>query len=296
MGWIADTITLTRDAANESSVNAKWTDAKIITLLEQAFSLLVPEIFRNADGPTCVRWDLATTSGTSVYQKPPHVGEILQIAKVDSNNRVEWRIRPSSRWNPSGPGVTFDGPTIRFEPDWKRNDTLRVWYIPNGEISLAEGVLSGTHTTSAVQVAAATTGSLDTRQNAYAGYILSVTDAGDSQRNDRIITSSSHSSGAWTFNVEPAFDFTPANSDAYELRPVFGVKAQMAVALQAALFITSFERMKTAEASVQRRLTQVLRELRLSAANQDQIVGQHFRGDTWDNERLAGYEYGGVRY
>lgn len=291
MGWIADTITLVRDATNESSVNAKWTDAKIIGFMEQSFALVVPEIFRNADGPNSVRWDLSVTANTSVYERPPHVGEILQAAIMDSNNRVNRRTIPRSRFNPRGPGIHFDGPTIRFVPDLLDTETLQVWYIPNGECSLAEGTLgAGAQTTTVLTMTAATTGALDTRPNAYAGYILSLVDVSNgSVRSDRIITISAFDGTTHTITVEPALPFTPEVSvDTYEMRPLWGVKVQLAVALQTALFITAFEGMKDREVAIQRRYAQVLRDLRLQSSYLNNITSGHFESDTWENPDFRG--------
>ena len=290
MGWLSDTETKIRDRTNIASVNAKWTPTKIRGLLEEAFADIIPELFRNSNGPNSVRWSLTITGGTSTYARPPHVGEILQIARVDNNDNVLWRLRPRSRLNPIGPGVVFDGPVIKFSPIWRGGGTtLQVWYIPNGEISLAEGVLSGTHTTTSVEVTAAATGSLDYRENAYAGYVIQMGDANVTNvTEDRMVTASSWDGTNMTFTIEPALTFTPVDTDTFEIRPLLGAKLTRVVILHAAADILAYEGRADREAGVRRQLRETMRQLRLSASQLDQIVGTHFRSDTIDADMPSG--------
>lgn len=292
MGWISDTITLVRDFANEGEVNAKWTDPKVILLLEKAFGLVTPEIFRNADGPNSVRLSIVTTSGTLIYALPPNVAEIIRLVKLSSDGRVEWRVDPRSRWNPAGVGLSIDNGQIRFGPTWNHNETLELWYIPTGEVKLMEGTLSAdAQTTTALALTTVTTGAVDKRTNAYAGYMVSLTDvSANNLREDRIVASSAFAggTGVTTLTVEPAFTITPAASnDTFEVRPVFGDVVQMAVALRTAIMILRAERMDKAIKFLEPEYASVMRELRLRAASKDQMVGQHFRGDTWGNDRFV---------
>ena len=353
MGWISDTITLVRDFANEGEVNAKWTGPKVILLMEKAFGLVTPEIFRNADGPNSVRLSVVTTSGTLIYTLPPNVAEIIRVVKLSSDGRVEWRVDPRSRWNPAGVGLSIDSGNIRFGPTWNHNETLEIWYIPTGEVKLIEGPVAaefsfttgttsvlnvtktaaftdytyvsgdklqitlgstpGTYTitgktnANTITVSAApgddaggvsayirpaaefkagtlTTGTTDTRENAYAGYMVSKTDS--SLQEDRIITTSTAATLP-VFGVEPNWGTTPSTSGTFEVRPVFGDVAQMAVALRTALLILKSERMDKAIKFLEPEYASVMRELRLRGASKDQMVGQHFRGDTWGNDRFV---------
>lgn len=294
MGWVAATITLVRDYTNEASVNAKWTDAKIIQQLELAFTILTPQIMFASSQPNSVRASLTTTASTNSYILPPHFGEILQIAVMTDNNRVKQRIRPRSYDNPAGPGMYLNGRVLTFRPDWTSNDTLEIWYIPNGEIKLAEGTLgSGAQSTSSLTVTAATTGTLDTRANAYAGYMLSLTDtSGSNAVEERMVTASSFSAGTTTFTIDPVFTFTPAaSSDLYEVRPFWSENIRMTVALQASLQIVRAEGMTQREQSLLRSYAQALGAARSIAANVEGIVGDHFRFDTIDNPDYVGNRF-----
>lgn len=305
MGWIATTEILIRDLLNEGAVNPKWTSAKILGLVEKSFGLIAPEIFRNADSPNSVRLSVSTTADTLIYVLPPNVAEIIRIAKLNTDGRIEWTVDPRSRWNPAGVGVTLDNNQIRFAPTWRFNETLTIWYIPTGEVSLIEGTLGPEAQTSAVlafdKSDDITTGTVDTRTNAYAGYVISLLDdsANDAQ-DDRIITASAFASstGITSVTVEPVLSFTPqASADTWEIRPVFGDVLQMAVALRVAMFIATAERMDRARSMLKDDYNSVMRELRLRAASKDQMIGGHFRGDTYQNERYSPFlEAGGVTY
>lgn len=286
---MSDTETLVRDLSNEASTSAKWTTAKIRFQLEQSFALVIPEVFFNSDAPNSVRLDVTTTSGTNVYRIPPHVGEILMLAQLDSTGNIIRAYRPRDRWSAVGPGLHFDGKFIRFTPDWDNADTLSLWFIPSGEVRLFEATLNGsTQSTTSLVFTSASTGTIDTRTNAYAGYKVAVTDVGSgSAVSEALITASSFDGTEHTLTVEPALEFTPAAStDTLEVRPLFGDKLQMAVALQTAITILSAEGERDRESALGRRYAQVIRALRLEAANLDQIVGQHFQGGgMWSSER-----------
>lgn len=291
MSWVSETIDLVRDYTNEASISAKWTDAKIIKQLELAFTILTPQIMFASSQPNSVRASLTTVANTNSYILPPHFGEILQIAVMTSDNRVQSSLRPRSFRNPGGPGLYLNGRVLTFRPNWTSSETLEVWYIPNGEIKLAEGTLgAGAQTTSALTLTAATTGTLDTRASAYAGYMVSITDiSGSNAVEERMVTASSFSAGTTTLTIDPVFTFTPAAaSDLYELRPFWSESIRMTVALQASLQIVRAEGMSQREQALLRSYVQALGASRSIASNAEGIVGDYFRFDTIDNPDFIG--------
>lgn len=282
---LSDLIELFQDATNEASVNAKYDAAKIIKFFNRAAPLICNEIFRVSDGPNSVRWTLNIVSGQETYARPPHMGEILRMAKVDSSNRVKWTVKANSRFNPYGPGVIFDGPNIRFEPVWNRSEALQVWYIPNGQFSFVEGVFDAASTALAPVLGAVSNhtdgtalGSRDTRENAYAGYILQSTNAAGLIEH-RAVDSSSFSTGSHVLNVTPAFSAAPVAADTYTMLPIFGLEALELIAVQAALDVLRFEGMQKREAGVQRMWQQHMRMLRLVHGSLDNIAGKVFTED-----------------
>ena len=282
---LTDLIELFQDATNEASINAKYDAAKIIKYFNRAAPLICNEIFRVSDGPNSVRWDLIIVSGQESYARPPHIGEILRIAKMDSQNRVDWTIQPDSRFNPLGPGVVFDGPNIRFEPAWNKSETLQVWYIPNGQFSFVEGIFDVASTVSTPVLGAVTThtdnsllGVRDTRENAYSGYVLEVTYA-NGLIEHRAIDSSSFATGSHVLTVSPDLTTAPVAADSYSMVPIFGIEALELIAIQAAIDILRFEGATKREAAVVRMWQQHMRMLRLVHGSLQNITGKKFTED-----------------
>jgi len=282
---LADMIELFRDSTNEAGVNAKYKTSKIVKGFNRSAVIICNEMFRVSDGPNSVRWSLNMVAGQDTYVRPPHVGEILRIAKVDAQNRVLWTVKPNSRFNPIGPGITFDGPNIRFEPIWNRTETLEIWYIPNGEFSFVDGKFDASSTMSNPVLGPADLdadgsplGVRDTKENAYAGYILEVTYA-SGLIEQRSVDASSFSTGSHVLTVSPSLSAIPTTSDSYSMLPIFGKDALELIAIQAALDVLRFEGMTKREAAVQRMWQQHLRMLRLVHGSLDNIGGKQFTDD-----------------
>ena len=299
-GFLTRTISRVRTFTDEPSSNAKYTDAKILDLVESSWADVLEEINRNASAPVRVRHDLAIDTATGLnantYILPPTIGRLFQIDKVDSNGNVEWTIVPRSPWNPAGPAVLLEGNCLTISPDWGAGSyTLRLTYMPVGDVRLHEGTIAAsaitndaTANTCAVMLASSPdTGSLDTRPNAYAGSVLRILgDGGTGATNDyvqeRVIRS--YDVETRTATVSPALTYVPTGTEVtYEIAPLLANAFDIVVALDVASMILGIEGDPKREKSTALQYARKIRTIRLNAAAYESIVGQHFQRDTITN-------------
>jgi len=294
MATLVDFIQRVRDFVNESGLNAKYTDAKILREIESAYSLVIPELFMVGGSFALVNVDIKVVSGQASYALPPHVGQILRLAKVDGNGNIQWDFTPRSVWNPAGYGVRVNPPNIVFDPPWQRGETLRLTYLPTGEIRLAEGPLDAASTASSLVLGTPTKGALGTHQEEYAGYNVTLTDANGDQET-LFVDSSSRAAGAHTLTVMPSATLSVAATTTYEVVPVVSEAVKTAVVSLAAKNIAGREGRQDREAGILRQYQLHIRQLMLQHGNIENILGQHFTADTFDNDRFAGSRFSHFR-
>ena len=284
MAFLADTITLIRNAVDDPETDVQYTDSEIIHWIENAFSQVIPSVFAQASGPTSVRWNLVVTANQGEYAKPPNVLEIFAAHVVNTKGEIERILRPRSRFNAFGPGIIFDGHRISFVPVPTKDETYRIWYIPDGSCRLSEGPVKTGSTVSAVKLGTPTKGTRDAREMAYGGSVLTLTDT-TGQVEEREVNTSSFDGTDHILNVSPDFTITVDTNTTYDIHPVIGPLMQTAVVLETSLMMLAFQGESKRTNLLEKRQRSVMRQLRLSSANEEQIVGGHFVGDTPDNER-----------
>lgn len=233
-GVLAGAIRTIRRKVDEPDARAKYSDADILDMLNEAWQEVLPDLYGQAANPPLARYSVTLVSGQRYYNLPCTVGEIWSIAKRDSNNRIEWELRPQSRLSPLGQSISFEG-TQRFlvDPEMGSGETIEFLYIPSGDCFMAAGVTSPllcTHNSTTRQStvgligtdATVSLGSVDRRPNAYLGAVLNVwgSDGGNPSGysqfpvQTRIVKDYSVATGVLT--VEPEFDvdlsaITPTN-------------------------------------------------------------------------------------
>lgn len=175
-GYLTRAISRIRLLFDEPTV-LKFSDDALIDMIRAGFSEVMREVNAVNTAKVHVRYDVAVTADVEDYELPPYIGEFLKFEKVDTNGRTEWEVIPQHHLNPYGPGYQIMGPILRISPAWKVGYTMRITYTPNGEMLPHEGTATsnaaGTTLTLGVSV---TKGTLDTRPNAYAGYIVRLLD------------------------------------------------------------------------------------------------------------------------
>jgi len=277
---------------NESLADDKYDNTAIIDLIKQCWPQIVEEINRLAGNPIIVRHTISVTANQAEYILPPHVGEVLWLAKIDDETGlISWEVRPRSLWNPYGPRVTWEGNVMRLQPVFQSTTELQLWYIPNGEISPVTGTIASwtPSTKTALLSSAATIGTFDKRTNAYAGYFLSCTDAGAGGHTETLTVNSSsvESDGKTSLVTNIVFaDFTPFVGDVIELMPMgLNSRIELAVSLYCSSVLLSFETDAKQVQLIERQYSRVMRGLRMGAARFEGRVGKYWDRQTPEHSR-----------
>lgn len=243
-----------RQLVNEPEVDA-ITDARIMgDALVPAMVELWSRLVLSDSGAPVLSMDLAIVSGTSRYQLPPTVAEVLRLGKRDEYGKQVRDWRPEGLWNPWGPGWRLERNLIVFEP---ATVTLSDWtldYIPSGDVlahySSAGGTLDAGLDTLTLS-STPTLGTLDRRPNAYAGSVLRLIPTSGVVE-ERVISSYDASTAEATVYV-PFDEASSGGSKAYEIVPwQWSQGVWDAVAARAALRVATWRR---AGDAVMRQLT-----------------------------------------
>ena len=254
-------------------------------------------MLHTADNPIVLRLDITVSSATQEYVLPPIVGEILQLAKIDPDTDLHlWESVPGSRWNPAGPGFTIEGNIIRFTPKWQESHTLRLTFIPTGDMIMHSGDTTAHSSTTVTMDDSPTTGALDLRENAYSGSILRILIAtwgvGVSNHiQERVI--SSYDATTRIATVSPAFSPAPeAGTVTYEIVPMIYNLLEMIVCYFTATLLLPMEAPAKKQAAVETKYAQMLRALKLRVSNIENRVGDRFEHDTVDNRNYSPWSLG----
>lgn len=313
-GFLADLVQRIRDYTNEPEDNAKWTTDKLYPLIVSAWEKIMLDVNSTGDNPLVVRWDLTTTTTGQTYYLPANVGQILRFGRVESDGSVSDAVVPRSRLNPAGPGILFEGPIVRFEPQWGIGETLRVEYIPNGFCQLLYDSKQGSsNSTTAVEVGTSSAGAIsvsegyfDRRPNAYLGSIVNViswagTLSGVSAwstygfwpTQSRIVTGQTVGSGLLT--VDPAFDLNLALGSAaafgIEVVPFLGECFKEPLAWGVAATLHRAEKRKDAAELALSEYRELMRMIRLRQSWLNARTPGLFTGDTPGSGRFGVVEY-----
>lgn len=297
-GFISDAIGCVRRAVDEPSTSPKYTNADILEFLSGAYDVVIADININTDHPILVRMNLSITANKQTYNLPPHVAQVLRIAKVNSTTGIpEWEIWPGSEFSFHQHGFAIEGNTIRLIANWNESETLQLLFIPNSETFMHKGTIASASvaadvTATTIKFAAVPTdGTLDTRPNCYAGYMVKLLSSSTGRVEERIITAYDQATRIATINE--AWDSTPAAGTdvVYEVVPQFSRLIRQAVCLRAALDILGQEgnskRMQTLTPIFQTKISAIRRFLSTKSARFPHSAD----GDTVDNS-ARGY-YGG---
>lgn len=299
-GFIARALADVRLHTDEPTINSKYSDALILTKLEQAYPIILGEVYRNSRTPVVAKLVITVDSAKETYALPPSLGVIWAIYAKDTDNGTKFFYHSRGIHNTSGRGIWVEGRTLHIQrPELYvgSENEFTVEYTELGTSRLHDGVLAAAVNTAGDEVTLAavpSTGTLDTRDNAYAGCllrILSVT--GTSPTGDyiqeRVITDYNRTTRVATLDV--ALDPVPVAGAGgyiyYEIAPAINQGMDSVLALYAAYMIASIE------APIQKRAAGILamyrdqlRNLRLSSYYTVLEDATKLRADCYDNNRF----------
>ena len=292
-GYLADSVAMIRQMVEEAVVNAKYTDGDILTYLRGASATVLADMNVNTDHPVVVRYNVTIEVDKQTYTLPPKCHKVYALAKINSTTGTkEWEVYPGSRWDFSGYGFMLEGNTIRLLSKWKSGHTLECAFVPNGEPhphkASSATYAAGTFTLPST----VTDGTLDTRPNCYAGYLLRVlasTDVAAVYSQERIISSYNNQTRVATLSE----NFSPAlvGTVTYEVVPMYSELTKQVFAMKTALMLLSFEGSSKKYGLLEDVYQKALRALRLTLRKEARM-GQAFEGRTPDNPVGNPWPYG----
>lgn len=286
-----------RQILDEPESIVKYTDEQLLGYTRAAWSTVIQDLLNVADNPIVLRLDIFVTSLTQEYVLPPIVGEILQLARIDPDTDLHlWESTPGSRWNPAGPGFTIEGNIIRFTPKWQESHTLRLTFIPTGDMIMHSGDTTVHSATTITMDDSPTTGALDLRENAYSGSIARLLSATwlsgvDNHIQERVI--SSYDAKTRIATVSPAFSPAPeAGAITYEIVPMIYNLLEMVVCYYTASLLLPMESPRGKQAAVDKKYAEMMRALKLRVSNIENRVGDRFEHDTPENRNYSPWSLG----
>ena len=292
-GFLNDVVVTVRQMVNEPTTNPKYSDADMIGYLRRSIAVVMADINANMDHPVVTRGSLVIAVDKQSYTLPPQVGKLYYIAKINSTTGTkEWEILPGSLWDFTGFGFRLEGNTLRLLSKWKVGYTVEYAFVPNAEPFPHKANAAAYTTTTMTLATAGVDGTLDTRPEAYAGYLLRVlssTDATAVYPQDRIISAYNNQTRVAT--VTEAFSPALVGTITYEVVPLFSQLLQHVWCLYTAKTILGLEGANKKYALINDLYQSALRALRITMRKEFR-VGQVFEGRTPENSRNPSWAFG----
>jgi hypothetical protein len=284
-----------REAVDEPIINAKYTDARIISHLEKAFILVLNEKNRSSKTPATVKQTISIVSGTTEYVLPYVMGSFLGLYN-ESDSGFKYFYDGRGFYNPYGRGVWLEDHTLHIQSGFSLGIGMSptAEWIPSGVARLHEGTCTlnadGTVVTFGETPNA---GTLDTHIQAYAGSIFRIllvdgaTVTGNCMQ-ERVITSYDNTTRQATLDVAlspiPTTDVETGHIY-YEIAPFISQGMDSVVALYTAYRISSIEGNLKRAKGILDAYRNELRNVRLTAYYSNMPEAPRIRGDGFDNSR-----------
>lgn len=278
-----------RENVDEPSINTKYSDARCIRKLEEAYALVLGEVHRVSVTPVVARYVITTEASVYAYPLPPTVGSVRAIYEdCGSGYRVFYSTY--SRLNPLGRGVWLEGHTIRLQEGYFAAGTQLTVEYSGTAPRLCNGVCTVNAAGTGVTLGTIYQGTRDTRLNAYAGSILRILRDSDADYDfvqERSITADAVTTGIVTLDYALSPNPTGSTGVTYfEIAPPINVLMDTVVPLRAALDIASREGAVTRTNMLRRAYYDALRNVQLTEFYSDLVSNVKMRADNFDNRRF----------
>ena len=288
-GFLSDCVTMVRRMTDEPSLLPKYTDADVVEAVTSAMTVVMSEVHNNSDHNIICRFNVQLVSGQQTYILPPNVGEIWAVRKMSTITPIIpiYEAWPDNHWSSHQSGFVIEHNEFRLLTDWRSTDILEILYIPNGESFIHKATASAAAAGHLIFPTTVTDGTLDTRQNSYAGYLLRVLSNTDPHIQERIINTYDNVTRKAVVTTD--FSPVPSGTVVYEVLPAYSWIIKDAVCLQAAMDLLANEgntkRLKTQTI----RYNVKMRALRQMIAKKSSRFGGSMEGDTSDNDERGGF-------
>lgn len=298
-GWLSWLFTKIRTYTDIPSTNAKFNPSRLLEMMRDSIREMWSDPAMSGAGRVYVRHSITLVSGQDHYVLPPGVGNIYGLYYQNTDGTQGTEIRPGNATTGSA-GYWKEGNTLRFTPNTLYAGVVfTLLYTPNGDVKpfkATASVLAGDGTTITFPTTV-TDGTLDTRANAYAGYIVrNLSSSSNNYEQEMAIASYDNTTRVATL-VRPMSP-VPGGTVVVEVVPAFSLLFSDVLAVHIARAIMSSDKNKAAFEMLTQRYREKARALRLQLTHQNQRSGFGYDGRTRDNTDYVGtsnwwWYYGG---
>lgn len=288
-GFLSDCVTSVRQMTDEPSLLPKYTDADVVSTISSAMTVVMSEIHNNSDHNIINRFDIQLVSGVQSYILPPNVGEIWAVRKMSLQTPIipVYEVWGDNHWSSHQSGFVIEYNEFRLLTDWRSTDVLEILYVPNGESIIHKATATSAGDDFIIFPASVTDGTLDTRANAYAGYLVRILSDTQGYVQERIVDT--YDNVTRTATLTTKWNPVPSGTIVYEVLPTYSNIIQNCVCLQAAMDILSNEgNDKRLKLQTVRYLVKI-RALRQMITKKSSRFPSHALGDTSDNDNRGDY-------
>ncbi len=277
-----------REASDEPTSVAKYTDVRIIKHLEDAYILILNELNRNSRTPAVAKITKTIASGITTYILPHTVGSIHGIYKADDGGgKVFYDSR--SKYNVFGRGMWLENQTLHLQTTdmYGLGTELTIEYVPSGIARLHNGTCTLNDAgTIATFGATPNAGTLDTHHEAYAGSVFRClgSDGTGNYLQERIITAYDETTREATIDVP--LDPIPTGTIYYEIAPTISKGMDTVVALYAARKLVLNEGNSKRAGNILKSYRDEIRNVRLTAYYSLMPTAVIDRSDNTNNRRF----------
>lgn len=221
-----------RHYLDDPDIDAKYDDNYLVRFfLSSAMSDVIGRVSMMADNQIICMLTISVVNGTTYYKLPPSVKQVLRIGVQDPN--TGWfteDFRPRNEFHLAGPGWALEGNLLAFRPTPSESKNYLVMYVPSGDIAAHHGTLGTINANGTFTLGTPNIGSLDKRDNAYAGSYIRI--LGANITDELIITSHDPITGIMTLRNPPA---NAAGTYTYEVIPFLMEPMTDAISISAAM-------------------------------------------------------------
>lgn len=275
---------------NDPDLEAKYPDDWVIrhALMPSMVDVLA-RLNLSADNPVVCRVSVTPVTGSRFYQLPPCVGEVLEVAVYSSEMVLMEDVMPRHFLNPMGSNWRLEGSLLVFEPTPTAGQTYSVAYISNGSFSphLSEdgGLLQvnpdGSHRFWLDP--APDKGTLDRRDNAYAGQVLRLLPTVGAVE-ERVIGASGYAGGRVWVDLRTPLSLGSGDTLRYEVAPQGHESLYDAIALMVASRMGVMARLNQGTLNqIEKLYRSALKTIKDNLHTMQQRRPKGWAGDTRDN-------------
>ena len=276
-----------RESTDEPIIAAKYSDSRVINLLEKAYILVLNEVNRNSRTPAVAKITKTIATGITTYPLPHTVGSVHGIYKLgDTGGKAFYDSR--SKFNSFGRGMWIENQTLHIQTTdlYGVGEELTIEYIPSGIARLHNGTYTVNSDGDVVTFGATpNAGTLDTHHEAYSGSIfrsLGADTTGDYLQ-ERVITAYDETTREAT--LDAPLDPIPTGTLYYEIAPAISKGMDTVVALYAAWRIVATEGNARRAAGILKAYRNEIRNVRLTAYYSYMPDSPIDKSDSYDNRR-----------